>query len=133
MKLKQDCVRYVLLNLEAQKIELTFNGASADQICSVLANDKFSEDDIYYTLYQLWDGKFIDATVTKVKLGHWPMTVRSLTWKGHELLDNIRDDVVWKKTKEATKSFSSVSLNILSSVAANVLTGLVKQASGLNF
>lgn len=36
-------------------------------------------------------------------------------------------------TKEATKSFSSVSLNILSSVAANVLTGLVKQASGLNF
>ena len=133
MKLKQDCVRYVLLNLEAQKIELTFNGTSADQICSVFANDKFSEEDIYYTLYQLWDGKFIDATVTKVKLERWPMTVRSLTWKGHELLDNIRDDVVWKKTKEATKSFSSVSLNILSSVAANVLTGLVKQASGFNF
>ena len=61
MKLKQECVRYVLLSLEEQGFEMTQQGAQLPDIQSALANDHFSNDDISYTLLQLMDGKYINA------------------------------------------------------------------------
>lgn len=39
MKLKQECVRYVLLSLEEQGFEMTQQGAQLPDIQSALAND----------------------------------------------------------------------------------------------
>ncbi|WP_394810140.1 DUF2513 domain-containing protein [Lactiplantibacillus plantarum] len=55
----------------------------------------------------------------------------SITWSGHELLDDIRDTEVWRKTKDVTSSFSSISVSILKNVATAVITGIIKQKTGL--
>ena len=53
--------------------------------------------------------------------------VSGLTWNGHELLDNIRDDGIWAKTKERAKALPSVALTILVQIA----TSEVKKRLGL--
>ncbi|MCC4455320.1 DUF2513 domain-containing protein, partial [Limosilactobacillus reuteri] len=59
------------------------------------------------------------------------LIVFDITWKGHELLDSIRDDEVWKQTKKATSTLKSVSIGVLKNVASAVLTGIIKQKTGL--
>ncbi|MCC4456499.1 DUF2513 domain-containing protein [Limosilactobacillus reuteri] len=64
MKLKHDCVRYVLLSLEAQGIGM-LQGVQLSQILPKLVNDQYSEDDITYTFLQLLDGGYINANYEK--------------------------------------------------------------------
>lgn len=130
MKLKQDCVRYVLLSLEAQGIGMLNQGAQGSDIVKQLSNEKFSADDITYTLWQLADGKFINANCDRYAMGV-SIIVFDITWQGHDLLDSIRDDKVWSQTKKATSSLKSVSIGVLKNVATAVLSGMIKQATGL--
>lgn len=133
MKLKQECVRYVLICLENQKIGMMYSGFSEDQLVEVFSNDTFSADDIRYTLYQLANGGMISAkpAIGPNKLGIKRLQVFDITWKGHEFLDAIRDDKVWSKTKKVASTFSSVSLGILQTIASKVIVGLIKEQTGL--
>jgi hypothetical protein len=40
-----------------------------------------------------------------------------LTWKGHEFLNDVRDPVIWGKTKERAKAVASVGLNFVWEIA----------------
>mgnify|MGYP004470054241 CR=1 FL=1 len=130
MKLKQDCVRYVLLSLEDQNFKMTQRPVQGMEIANVLQNENYSVEDIRYTLLQLYDGGFLIARPLQTKLAT-DVVVSDISWKGHELLDSIRDDEVWKQTKKATSGLKSVSIGILSNVASTVLTGIIKQQTGL--
>ena len=47
---------------------------------------------------------------------------RRLTWEGHELLDNIRDDGVWSNVKQQLGKVSgSASLEIVKTIAAHAV------------
>lgn len=133
MELKQDCIRYVLLCLENQKIGMMYSGFSEDQLVKVFSNDTYSDDDVRYTLYQLANGGMISAksAIAPNKLGIKQLQVFDITWKGHEFLDTIRDDKVWSKTKKVASTFSSVSLGILQTIASKVIVGLIKEQTGL--
>lgn len=126
MKLKHDCVRYVLLSLEAQGIGMLHYGAELSQMLPELVNDQYSEDDITYTFLQLLDGKYINARYDKYASG-FSLMVFDITWSGHEFLD----DEVWNQTKKATSTLKSVSIGVLKNVATAVLTGIIKQNTGL--
>ena len=41
----------------------------------------------------------------------------SLTWEGHEFLENIRDPEVWRKTKAGAAKVGSFSLRLISDIA----------------
>ena len=45
----------------------------------------------------------------------------SLSFDGHSFLDNIRDNQVWSKSKKILSAFKSVSIEIISQVATNVI------------
>ncbi|GAB5533852.1 MAG: DUF2513 domain-containing protein [Rubricoccaceae bacterium] len=50
----------------------------------------------------------------------------SLTWAGHDLLDTIRDDTVWRKTKEkVSKGVASTSIEIIKGVAEGITRGMI--------
>ncbi|ARW15261.1 hypothetical protein S101446_00120 [Komagataeibacter europaeus] len=57
------------------------------------------------------------------------VTFRALSWKGQEFLDTIRDDSIWKKTKEKA---GSASFDILTAVAKAVLKDRIKSLTGLD-
>jgi Hypothetical protein (DUF2513) len=47
--------------------------------------------------------------------------VFSLTWEGHEFLDNIKDATIWAQTKEKAKEIPGVGLKIVGEIASNLI------------
>ncbi|WP_353198249.1 DUF2513 domain-containing protein [Sandarakinorhabdus sp.] len=56
----------------------------------------------------------------------------SLTWNGHEFLDNVRDDAVWKKTKEGASKVGGWSISLVGDIAKAVLKVEAKRRLGLD-
>lgn len=118
MKLDHECVRYVLLALESlnrnESLE-TYNYQSIDYLSN------FDSDTVTYTIEKLDEAGFINADIISSLGGDHSFYATSLTWDGHQLLDNIRDDKVWKETKSVASKVGSASLEILSNIASSVL------------
>lgn len=84
---------------------------------------KYDLDEVFYTIEKLNEAGFINVAIAKMA-GGINFKVKNMTWDGHKFLDNIRDDTIWKKTKQkAGKVVSSVSLPVLSELAASILKG----------
>lgn len=47
------------------------------------------------------------------------ISISSLTWEGHEFLDNIKDPGIWSKTKERAKGIPGVALKVLAEIATS--------------
>ena len=61
------------------------------------------------------------ATMTPETLNFRQFDVDSLSFKGHEFLDNIKDDTIWKKTKKFVgERLNSASLAIIGNVAGKL-------------
>ena len=124
MKLNNDCVRDLLLYIESNT---SINSLIA--VSQIEIND-YTTDELIYTAMKLQEAGYIKAKISKFIDGSADVYVNELTWNGHKFLDNIRDDGVWKATKEKISKFSSVSLSIIENVAAQVLTNLINQQIG---
>ncbi len=121
MRLNNDCVREVMLYLE-NNLELDGN---IDSTYLPKAIQNYPADDITYSVSMLVDAEYLSVTPIKA-LGMGPMyIIQSITWTGHEFLDNIREPQVWKETKQITSKVGNVSLNVISQVAASVVTKML--------
>lgn len=132
MKLNHDCVRDMLLliehNLDLNPISLN---KTIDNDKSFVSNPEtlnfiYEKNTMFYTVLKLMEsgyisGKSIDSDQQKAL----DIRISSLTWEGHQFLDNIRDPKVWRKAKKELSKFKSVSVKIIGSVAANVLTKMI--------
>ncbi|GAX07118.1 hypothetical protein IWT25_02466 [Secundilactobacillus pentosiphilus] len=124
MKLDHDCVRDLLLLLEKVPFEdgdyfdldAIINSSNITNI-----TDLYSVDTIHYAFVELVDAGYVDGDT----VGQNPITYGfiKITFEGHKFLDNIRDESVWKQTKQTIISkIGSASLNIISSVASKVIS-----------
>ena len=116
MKLKKECIRDLMLYFEKN---LTYDRPiSANKI----ALKKYSTEDIVYTCDKLQEAGFINVTRWPVLDDGLPfINVNSITYNGHQLLDNIRSPKIWKETKSKLKSIGSVSVEIIAQVAASLI------------
>lgn len=119
MKLDQDCVRELLLELEDK---LTINNhlflAALKKFDTF---EKFGEDTSVYCILKLIEAGFIKGNVSYAANELYTLSVSSITWEGHIFLDSIRDNKIWSKTKEITQQLSSVSMTLMSSIAKDLL------------
>ena len=95
MKRDWEIIRTILLKLEASESPNT--ALNADNI------EDFPEQEVAYNMRLLEQGGYINAIFSESKTGDGKIHValaRSLNISGHELLDTIRSDTVWGKTKE---------------------------------
>ena len=54
-----------------------------------------------------------------------------LTWEGHELLDAVRSDNVWEKTKKSfRKGGLSMTFDLVKSVATDIASAYLKTITG---
>ena len=111
MKLDHDCIRNFLLYSED---ELTLDSyIEQEKIEAFALSHNYSIDNVTYTILRLIEAGFIK--VTHDMSGEYMVT--SITWEGHQFLDTIRDDKVWKNTKSAVSTLASVSLPVLAQIA----------------
>jgi hypothetical protein len=79
--------------------------------------EKYSGTEVLRHLRMLSEGGFLSGNV-KIHGPHLLIVLHGLSWAGHDLLDSIRDDSVWKKTKEMAASVGgSVGLETLKALA----------------
>lgn len=121
MRLDNDCIRDILLFIEDNTTyEKRF--IDVDNLVNYLNYDK---DTLYYHLSMISQANLVD----KVNFAdNRPYLISSLSWEGHQYLDNIRNDGVWKTVKEKSSALGSVSLQVLIPLAEAV----IKQKLGLS-
>ena len=123
MKLNYDCVRSVLLTVEKSKTideELNINPLAVETIFEQLP--KYEDNEILYTIEKLKEAGYINAAL-HFAAGHFiDGAVSSITYSGHEYLDNIREPEVWRKVKTMLKNAGAITLPLISQ-AAQLLIG----------
>lgn len=137
MKLNHECVRDTLLYVEKNCIyeddPLTGNRKIHTRVLYEFTHDNklssYDEDDIHYTIAQLLIDDMLIGSMSPNGFNFTHCEIKSLSPKGHKFLDTIRDDSIWKKTKEhVSKLLSSTSISTMSQVASKIaMTVLTKQ------
>jgi hypothetical protein len=108
MKRNLDLVRLILLSVEGQDVSAELKA--------------FSEEAQIYHAALLVDAGYVDGTIINGHMGQ-PVTVRmqKLTWAGHDFIDAIRSDSVWKPVKEKTDAIGAWTFGIVKELAVAVL------------
>lgn len=130
MKMIPECTRDILFLVEEK--------STIDQPCYISPSaikhyEKLSKYDVDTILYHvriclMSDLVFIPQEF-KNSASQYSYHI-DLTPKGHEFLANVRSDTVWNKTIDIAGKVGSYSLDIISKIAASVLSELIKQYIG---
>ncbi len=125
MKLNPECIRTVMLYLEEN---LTMNSDLEINEISVFdlpGKINFSIEEIANTLLVLDDAGFIVCYRNDGDDAIVALDVYRITYTGYQFLESVRSDTVWEKVKKISGNVGSFSLNVISQIAASVLTQMV--------
>lgn len=123
MKLNYDCIRSVLLFVE-EKTGLDEN------LKTISVNDNeifdgvsdFSKADILNAIYCLSEANYVEANFAYV--GHNEFVycfVSWLTWHGHELVEMIRNEVIWSDIKKVLTKIEAQNIELIYKVARKII------------
>lgn len=118
MRLNNDCIRDVLLYIE----DNTDYKKRFINIDKLLTDLDYDENTLFYHISMISQANLVDKVVYA---DNKPISTSSLSWNGHQYLDNIRDDKVWSMVKDKTKNLASVSLNVLIPLASKLLENML--------
>jgi hypothetical protein len=124
MKRDWDTIRTILTKLE--------DSTSSNDILELSSFPLEEAEKISYHIELLLEANLIEGEMTPT-LGSGPTSfyITRLTWYGHEFLDSINNDTIWKKTK---KSFSnsgiSMTFELVKTVATETAASALKSALG---
>ena len=117
MKLDIDCVRDVLLEFE----ELPLGCYTPYDFPKAVG--KYGIQNTEYTLAKLDEAKYINAEIMQLPNGTLEfLGIYSITYPGHQFLENIRQNKVWTKTKAIAGKVGSGSFSLISQIASSVLS-----------
>ena len=130
MKLKPDCMRAVLLQLER---ELTYatneSGAIEKNFLTLEELDglivAFSKEDIFYSLSNLEQAGYIRMKANWTTTGLYSCWIFDLTFLGHEFLDKIRDEKAWSQIQTGMEAVRNYSLDAITAIANGVASAAI--------
>lgn len=115
MKLNKDCIRDLLLYLENT---LNYNSKITINNLSLAS---YSVEELMYTADRLIEAEYINANICWNTTSTHVIVVNSISYQGHQFLDTIRDNIIWKETKSKSSKLASVSLPILQEIASSFI------------
>ncbi|KAE9633744.1 DUF2513 domain-containing protein [Defluviitalea raffinosedens] len=119
MKRNFDLIRHILLKIEESDSErMTIDD---------FVTDEYSPKEISFHIRLLLDVNYIEATSIRTLGSPFEeFIVQRITMFGYEYLDSVRDPKIWTETKaKLQKATSSVSLEIVKSVATKIISGML--------
>ncbi|WP_247941414.1 DUF2513 domain-containing protein [Streptococcus oralis] len=120
MKLNPDCIRDLLLDVEAKS---TFDNVViySEEKDEPLFN-KYGVDTVFYHIRQADHAGFFIGEVTYT---FESAIIIDLSPAAHEFLANIRQDTNWNKTKSIASKAGSFSLNVLKDISVEVISKVI--------
>jgi hypothetical protein len=117
MKRDFDLIREILLKVESRN---KINDLYFPDI------EGYDEDVIFYHVKLLGEAGFCNVYDASTKSGI-DYRVLSLTYAGHEFLDQIRSPKVWEKTKETVlKKIGSLTVDAIKTVSSEIIKSVLK-------
>lgn len=130
MKLNPDCIRAVMLKIEElHQISVDDEGGVSIESMDVEdlynALPDFSKADIFYSLFNLNQGGYVEAFSIDAGDEILVYGVRYMTYAGHEFLDKIRDPERWTKVKAVTSAARSFALDAINQAANGIASAAI--------
>ena len=125
MKFDPDCVRDILLDIEElhDYPQILF----FDSETKLLRASAHSFDKLAYHMILLDEAGYLNWTPVFTGGRHlYHSSIHGLTYDGHQFLETVRNPRVWEETKSLSKKVGSFSLNVISSVATDIIARLIK-------
>ncbi|MDF2950541.1 MAG: hypothetical protein K0S18_124 [Anaerocolumna sp.] len=122
MKRDMDLIRKILFDLEKQS-----DGTPVYD----LEIDGHSDKEVAYHCKLLYDAGYVLNYDASYADGDYLIGfgVGSISWDGHELIDTIRNDTVWNKTKDTVvKNGLSMTVDVIKEIATSILSGMTQAA-----
>lgn len=120
MKLNHECIRDLMLYIEENLPYGSYIYIHQVEI------GQYNQLELTYAADKLYEAFFIEAERVQGMHDEIPsIKIFSITWDGHNFLDNIRDDKVWSTIKKKSSIVASASLQTLSQIGMQVLTGMI--------
>lgn len=135
MRLNHDYVRDILLFIESE-LRYENNQHKCFRFSKILKHDnfiKYNKDELRYALELLIQENYINCA----KLPYFvngdliSADIIGLTWQGHELLDNVRNDTVWNAVKQKSMKFGKFSLTTLAMCAKDLTFKLMDNPNAI--
>ncbi len=121
MKKDWEIIRAILIRLE--------DSDTPNTVINAKDFSEYSEQEVAYNMRLLNEEEFIEANILESKSGSGLINTalaRRLKNKGHELLEIIRNDSVWSKTKNKFKSSGvDMTFDLVLSIGKNVMKSLL--------
>lgn len=131
MKINEECIRdvliYLVANLKINIKENSFGGLSKINLKIIIdkLNEKYSSEDIWYSIYNIYQADFIEGTglssMQKPSNTHFiDVEISNVTYKGHRFIEAIRPESVWEKTKNVVGKVGNHTLGFIEDTAQKV-------------
>ncbi|WAW15426.1 DUF2513 domain-containing protein [Peptostreptococcus equinus] len=126
MKLNPDCMRDILIFAES----IPYGRQSGiDLMCEQLT---YTYEELDYTTIKLQEAGLLDV-ISSHKLNHVGLCtdrINGLTFNGHQILANIRNEKIWEPTKSIAKEIGATSVQALTQIASGVVTQIITKHLG---
>ncbi len=124
MKRDLDLIRTLLLEIEEKDDE-------SGEIISLA--DEFNLDEkLVGHLRLLVEAGLVDAEESLNQERKLNFLVYRVTWQGHDFLDSVRDDEIWKMTKDGAMNAGGFSVDLLKAIAKGYLKKKIKDQTGID-
>ena len=126
MKLNPDCMRDILIFAES----IPYGHQSDIKLmCEQLP---YTYEELDYTTVKLYEAGLIDAYVGPIlnHAGNTTGRINGLTFNGHQVLANIRNEKIWEPTKSIAKEIGATSIQALTQIATGVVTQIITKHLG---
>lgn len=121
MRLNPDCIRDILLQTENGSFSIPTKFNERDTVLLQFEYlKKYSYDEVEYHLNQC---KLMNFVFIDTPFGY--IDVIDLSPEGHQFLANIRNNNIWKKTKNIALSLGIFSLSALRDISVNLASDTV--------
>ncbi|MGR3565052.1 MAG: DUF2513 domain-containing protein [Heliomarina sp.] len=124
MKRDPDLERNILLAIEA------YDGESRPGYADLSGLDA-AKIQVDYQVRLLDEAGLISAIDAKTMKARFAMLPIRLTMAGHEYLDTIRDEEIWRRTKEGARAVGSFSLEALGALAKGLVREKIRKHTGV--
>lgn len=137
MELNYNCIRDVMKYLEKHPSyvlnddnQVEHHPISLATICENLPN--YPKDVVFYVITRLDEAGFLSVSSQWAGDCVYLCYVNYITYAGHEFLEKIKDDTVWKKTLGFAGTVGNFSLKMIGEISEAVATAYFKQLLGVN-
>lgn len=120
-----DLVRLLLLKLESMS-----DDAHSVSILDPAGFDLegYSAEQVDYHLNLLVDANLVDQGGSGALSG---FMFKQLTWAGHDFLDSVRDDEIWRRARDGAKAAGGFSIELLGDLAKGLIRKKIADHTGV--